>query len=437
MQKHPLTLFAIMLLPALALAACGGNAPPEATSPAAEVFLTGEAQVENIEPRVLETMPLKAEVLVYGTLPDSCTQFGQVDQRVVGDLILIEIETARSVDESCEPGQQDFQETFALNVTDLSAGNYTVEVNGVTAPLLIPEHRPVSEEALAACPEKEPGLKVFINSRDGYCFLHPERYTPQEAARNTVVLSGPQFEEGIEPVTVSLTIERLGPADGKTTEEIAVQRLQNFSIEDSASRQGWVSLGGEQALSVDGVPGRYFSRRTFVVYDGTAYEMTLSPADLTIPAPSDEAGLLWNEVVRTFTFFVGREPAGDRPVDCEVDAEFVEDVTIPDGTPVVPGRPVVKTWRMRNTGTCTWGSNYTFEQTDADGNLLVADPAAISVPETPPDETVDLSVSVVLSAESPIGTQQSASFRMKAPDGRAFGTEVYVLVQTATNTNGE
>lgn len=432
MQKHPLT--SILILLALFLAACGGSEPPEATSPPGEVFLTGEAQVDTIEPRILETMPLKAEVVVYGSLPDSCTEFGQMEQRVVGELILVRIETARSVDESCEPGQVDFEESFALNLADLKAGNYTVEVNGVTAPLLIPEHQPVSEEALAVCPAKEPGLKVFINSRDGYCFLHPERYTPKEAARNTLVLSGPNFEEGIEPVTVSLTVERLGPAEGKNAEEIAAERLESFSIDNPESRQGWVQIGGEEALSVDGIPGRYFSRKTFVVSNDTAYEMTLSPADLTIPAPSDEAGLLWNDVVRTFTFFEGREPAGDKPEDCKLNAEFVEDVTIPDGTPVVPGQPVVKTWRLRNTGTCTWGSNYSFEQLEEETKLLVANPSAVSVPETPPDETVDLSVSIVLSPESPIGTQQSASFQLKAPNGEFFGTPVYVLVQTATNT---
>ncbi len=34
------------------------------------------------------------------------------------------------------------------------------------------------------------------------------------------------------------------------------------------------------------------------------------------------------------------------------------DVTIPDGTPMSPGQEFVKTWRIRNTGICTWDTDY-------------------------------------------------------------------------------
>ncbi len=37
---------------------------------------------------------------------------------------------------------------------------------------------------------------------------------------------------------------------------------------------------------------------------------------------------------------------------------FVSDVTIPDGQVVPPGAKFVKTWRIRNTGTTTWTTNY-------------------------------------------------------------------------------
>jgi hypothetical protein len=40
------------------------------------------------------------------------------------------------------------------------------------------------------------------------------------------------------------------------------------------------------------------------------------------------------------------------------DSLFVVDVTIPDGTIVAPGTDFVKTWRVRNTGTCGWTTSY-------------------------------------------------------------------------------
>jgi hypothetical protein len=46
------------------------------------------------------------------------------------------------------------------------------------------------------------------------------------------------------------------------------------------------------------------------------------------------------------------------PVACTDKAEFVRDVTIPDGTRLDPGKTFSKTWRVRNSGTCTWTPGY-------------------------------------------------------------------------------
>lgn len=43
---------------------------------------------------------------------------------------------------------------------------------------------------------------------------------------------------------------------------------------------------------------------------------------------------------------------------CVNSAEFVEDVTVPDGTVLSPGEHFRKVWRLRNTGTCTWSRSY-------------------------------------------------------------------------------
>ena len=50
-------------------------------------------------------------------------------------------------------------------------------------------------------------------------------------------------------------------------------------------------------------------------------------------------------------------------------AQFVADVTVPDGTRYDPGATFTKTWRLKNIGTCTWTTSYTlvFDSGDADG----------------------------------------------------------------------
>ena len=42
------------------------------------------------------------------------------------------------------------------------------------------------------------------------------------------------------------------------------------------------------------------------------------------------------------------------------DSAFILDITIQDGTTEKPGTVFTKTWRMQNTGTCTWGVGFKF-----------------------------------------------------------------------------
>ena len=51
-------------------------------------------------------------------------------------------------------------------------------------------------------------------------------------------------------------------------------------------------------------------------------------------------------------------PTARAAKDCADTAAFFGDVTIPDGTAFKQNQPLVKTWRVRNEGTCTWGPAY-------------------------------------------------------------------------------
>ncbi len=108
---------------------------------------------------------------------------------------------------------------------------------------------------------------------------------------------------------------------------------------------------------------------------------------------------------------------------CTNVATFVADVTIPDNSPVAPGQEFTKTWRLRNRGTCTWGTGYTFN--------LVAGPAltsatSVPVPTTAPGATVD--ISVPMTATTTVATEQDF-WQLRAPNGVAFGPRVWVLVR--------
>lgn len=111
-------------------------------------------------------------------------------------------------------------------------------------------------------------------------------------------------------------------------------------------------------------------------------------------------------------------PATPTPLPCNL-AQFVSDVTVPDGTSFNPGAVFVKTWRLKNVGSCTWNTDYDLFYVNGDkmnGSTLVALPKKVN-----PGETVD--VSVQLTAPSTPGTYLG-NWQLRSGSGQTFGIGV-------------
>jgi len=107
-------------------------------------------------------------------------------------------------------------------------------------------------------------------------------------------------------------------------------------------------------------------------------------------------------------------PESARPTnspDCTNSAIFVTDVTIPDNSEMAGDTVFTKTWRIANTGTCIWASDYSV--TNYAGESMSA-PTSTSLTLTYPGQTVD--VSVTLRAPNTIGTH-TGYFVIKNPAG--------------------
>ncbi len=97
-------------------------------------------------------------------------------------------------------------------------------------------------------------------------------------------------------------------------------------------------------------------------------------------------------------------------------AAFVADVTIPDGSLLDPGSTFTKTWRLENTGACSWTTSYALV---FDGGSLMGGPTVVSLPNTVnPGETIDLSVDLVAPASA--GTYQG-DWLLRDANGSLFG----------------
>jgi hypothetical protein len=112
------------------------------------------------------------------------------------------------------------------------------------------------------------------------------------------------------------------------------------------------------------------------------------------------------------------------PITCD-DADFNPadvDVTVPDGTEMTPGQDFVKTWKIKNTGTCTWGSGYSVIYAFGEKMAGVAEPLTTAVA---PNEEIE--VSVRLKAPLEVG-QYSSTWRMANANNSPFGKQFYVLI---------
>lgn len=81
---------------------------------------------------------------------------------------------------------------------------------------------------------------------------------------------------------------------------------------------------------------------------------TLTPTPTHTSTPTPTPTSLPTEMPYTSATLTPTPALTDTPTPsgCTLNASLVEDVTIPDGTKFGPGESFIKTWRIRNSGTC-------------------------------------------------------------------------------------
>ncbi len=110
-------------------------------------------------------------------------------------------------------------------------------------------------------------------------------------------------------------------------------------------------------------------------------------------------------------------PTPTDQANCTDQAEFVEDVTVPDDTLFAPGEKFIKTWRIRNTGTCTWNLRYALVFLKGD---QMSAPYSTPLVETPPGEALEISVD--MAAPESEGAYQG-TYQIENPSGSRFGVK--------------
>ncbi|MEW6406662.1 MAG: NBR1-Ig-like domain-containing protein, partial [Chloroflexota bacterium] len=106
---------------------------------------------------------------------------------------------------------------------------------------------------------------------------------------------------------------------------------------------------------------------------------------------------------------------------------FVSDVTYSDGTEVAPGESFVKTWELKNTGTCAWDEDFLL--TFYSGDDMDGEDTAIDVYVS---SGAVGDVSVTLTAPDDDGTY-TGYWMMADASGNTFGARFYVQIVVSSD----
>jgi hypothetical protein len=97
-------------------------------------------------------------------------------------------------------------------------------------------------------------------------------------------------------------------------------------------------------------------------------------------------------------------------------ADFVADVTYPDGSIIGRNVPFTKVWRIRNIGTYSWTTSYTLVFVEGD---LMSAPTTVALPGTVnPGQTIDLPVNLISPSKD---GHYRGYFKLRNASGTLFG----------------
>ena len=111
---------------------------------------------------------------------------------------------------------------------------------------------------------------------------------------------------------------------------------------------------------------------------------------------------------------------------CTDNLRFVTDLTVPDGTPVLPGSLVDKQWQVENNGTCNWDSRYRLK-------FIAGDDLGAPLVQAlyPARSGTQPAIRLTFSAPSEPGAYRSA-WQAYSPQDVPFGDPIFVEIVVQT-----
>jgi len=139
-------------------------------------------------------------------------------------------------------------------------------------------------------------MELFSSDQLGFCFSYPKGYA-QISNSDTVEIIAPDTA-GID--TKGLFWLEISDSYNRTAEEIADQEM-TFATGVEVGR--WtLTLGGNQAVVLDGMPGQDLQRRVYVVNQQTLYVLAFMPTRSQNKSAADQIETLFETVTESWSW---------------------------------------------------------------------------------------------------------------------------------------
>lgn len=170
------------------------------------------------------------------------------------------------------------------------------------------------------------------------------------------------------------------------------------------------------------LPSFSLSKEDTLVREQTSVAMTIEALEQDKPPKQDGPAPEQPQPTKKPPEPVVQPTPTKTPKPCN-DAVFISE-TIPDDSEFDAGVGFTKSWRFKNTGTCTWNTNYKF--VFKDGDQMGAPATQPLSGDVAPGETVDIGVN--LTAPASAGTYQGY-WKLVSDDGEILIHNVWVKIK--------
>lgn len=228
-------------------------------------LLIGEAAVENIQINIMESFPVQVSVSVSGYLGDGCTELGDITTTREENTFFVAITTKRPADAICTQQLVGFDENISLDVQGLPAGEYTVDVNGVTGTFTLDMDNTLPDsETSSPDPSGETAQLQALAGEEAILILEPG---PGSRAVNTVRVAGeadPVFEQSLAvrlitadgaeiaevPAQIAAELGQRGPFEVEVNFDVAEEQQAFIQVYAASARDGGITHLSSVGLTI-------------------------------------------------------------------------------------------------------------------------------------------------------------------------------------------